>query len=67
MEEQLDDLEPRTDADGRAGRQATAELKAQREVEFWYRLGLALADVEPPERYAYAYSLGRKTAALRRR
>ncbi len=36
-------------------------------VERWYRLGLQLAELSPPQRYAYAYRLGRRMAMLRAR
>jgi hypothetical protein len=39
---------------------------AQVSAEFWFLLGLEGAAVEPPPRFAYAYRLGLRTAALKR-
>ena len=49
------------DHSGYRGRKA-----ARRAVSFWYRMGLALADMTPPRACAHAYDLGRRMAALRR-
>ena len=47
-------------------RRAGERAEARRAVGFWYRMGLALADAQPPHAYAHAYDLGRRMAALRR-
>jgi hypothetical protein len=53
-------------SDGRKGG-ALMNEKAKRMmlVTKWYRLGLALVVVKPPKRWAFAYNLGHRTAALR--
>ena len=40
---------------------------ARRAVSFWYRMGLARADANPPQAFAHAYALGRRMATLRPR
>jgi hypothetical protein len=40
---------------------------AQVVAEFWFHLGIVGAVVNPPPRFAYAYRLGLRTAALKQR
>lgn len=43
----------------------TRSLTTMDAAEVWYRIGLTKARIVPPQRYAYAFHLGRRTARLR--
>ncbi len=50
----------------RAAAESALDLRPEKALVVWYRLGLTVPNLRPPERWAYAYRLGRRIAALRR-